>query len=122
MTKKKIEFTLSWPPSRNGALGFGRGRVYLKKHIKKYYDDCHYELIRQFTKIPKFFTPVKILYEFWPPDNRIWDEENHTKTLKDAIKLAGVIPDDSTRFLKPQAPVYHKPKKPGWVKITLSEI
>ena len=138
-TKKKVEFILPWPPSINNKYyGTGKrkitkvvgGRVYIKtvsskfptKKVKKYIEDCTFEIHRQCKGIPKFFGAVKILREYYPPRKGIWDEGNYLKALDDALKESGVIVDDSTKYLKPLAPVFHTPQKPGHVKITLEEI
>lgn len=137
MEKKKVEFILSWPPSINNKYyGHGTkkiarvayGKVYMKtvstkfptKKITRYIKTAVTEIKQQ--KVPKFFGAVKILREYYPPRNGIWDEGNYLKALDDALKISGVIVDDSTKYLKPQAPVFHNPQKPGFVKITLEEI
>lgn len=136
--KKKVSFTLPWPPSINNKY-YGHGtkkivkklgnKIYLKTvstkfpttKVTKYINKTAWAEIKR-QKVPKFYGAVKILREYYPPRNGIWDEGNYLKALDDALKVAGVIPDDSTKYLKPQAPVFHSPQKPGFVKITLEEI
>jgi len=139
MTKKKVSFTLPFPPSINNKYyGHGTrkvtkvigGKVFVKTvsskfptaKVKKYIEDCTFEIHHQCKGIPKFYGAVKILREYYPPRKGIWDEGNYLKALDDALKISGVIVDDSTKYLKPQAPVFHNPQKPGFVRITLEEM
>ena len=142
--KKKVEFTLPWPPSANKMYkpcqrtkrGRSRstGRFYCQKYLtqalteetKNYYDLCYFEIYRQSgMKIPKFYKKVRMLIEFFPRRNGGWDASNFRKAPEDALVKAEVIIDDSVKYLIPGAPIIHKrvPRDTQpYIKITLEEI
>jgi len=127
MTKKKVSFTLPFPPSVNKMYGnTPDGGRYLLPKVKRYYDQCYFEIYQQCgNKIPKFFKKVTMMIEFFPRRNGGWDVNNFNKAPEDAIVKAGVIPDDQVKYLQPQAPVIHKrvPRDAQpYIKITLEEI
>ena len=142
--KKKVEFTLPWPPSVNAMYKPCQrtkrchckytGKVYYTKYLteeladetKDYYDDCGWLLKEQFNcKVPKFYKKVTMLIEFFPRRDSGWDENNFKKAPEDAIVKAGMIPDDQVKFLKPLESIIHKRVKleeQPYIKITLEEI
>lgn len=124
--KKKVEFTLPWPPSANRMYGnTNDGGRYLLPKTKKYYDACYFEIYHQLGKIPKFYKKVTMRIDFFPRRNGGWDASNHFKAPEDAIVKAGVIPDDQVKYLQPLAPIIHqrvKREEQPYIKITLEEI
>jgi len=137
MQKKKVSFTLPFPPSINNyykswvgkKLAVKNGKAYYKDIVKfarktktkNYIDSCIFEIYQQ--KVPKFHGKVKMLREFYPPDDKkIRDEDNHVKAINDAIKKAKIIPDDCWKYLRKATNVFHSPQSIGFVKITLEEI
>jgi crossover junction endodeoxyribonuclease RusA len=121
-TKKRIEFTLPWPPSINNYYGRGKhGQVYLKPTVKKYFEYVPW-LIKKQTKNFKFENQIEIKKIFCPPDKRRRDEDDHLKAINDALTKSGIIKDDSYRELKYGTSKWIEPKKPGYVKIIMEEI
>lgn len=141
ITKKKVEFTLPWPPSENCLHKpcFGQkmcqckytGKLYLKKYLTKkrtdkttkYYDDCKIMLLAQ--KVPKFFNKAKMTIDYYPRRKSGWDVNNFRKAPEDALVKAGILVDDSVKYLQPGAPIIHNPVAKGelpYIKITLREL
>jgi crossover junction endodeoxyribonuclease RusA len=118
--KKKVEFTLPWPPSINNYYGRNKKKVYLKPSVRKYFETAIFEMFIQTGKPDKFYGKLKVLRDIYPPDKRRRDEDNIVKALNDVLMRANLIVDDS-QIIK-AANVKHKPKKPGYIKITLEEI
>lgn len=122
MSKKKVEFTLPWPPSINDYYGRGKyGQKYLKPRARKYLEHTPWIIKKQIGSL-KFDTRVEIRKIFCPPDKRRRDEDDHLKALNDSMTKSGVIKDDSYRELKYGESDWIEPKKPGHVKITLEEM
>ena len=123
MEKKKVEFTLPWPPSVNNYYGRNKKRaVYLKPQVRKYFEWCFFDIYMQndCRKCKPFKGKVKVVREMYPPDNRRRDEDNIVKALNDALTRSSVIKDDcqivDARNLK------YDPQKPGKVKLIIEEI
>jgi Holliday junction resolvase RusA-like endonuclease len=125
-TKKKVEFTLPFPPSVNKMYGNKKnGGRYLLPAAKNYYDACYFEIYHQLGKIPHFYKKITMMIEFFPRRNGGWDASNHFKAPEDALVKAHVIIDDSVKYLQPLAPVIHKrvPRDAQpYIKVTLEEI
>lgn len=123
--KKKVEFTLPWPPSINNYYGRNKKKVYLKPQVRKYFEDCRWLIYKQlwdFGEISKkvITGKAKVLRDLYPPDKRKRDEDNIVKALNDTLMKSGLIKDDSQIVMATN--IKHEPKKPGYVKITLEEI
>lgn len=119
--KKKVEFTLPWPPSINNYyVRASNGRVFLKRKVKSYFEQCVFEVYTQIGKINTMYGKVKVLRDLYPPDKRRRDEDNVVKALNDILMKCKFIADDSQ--IKKATNVMHNPQKPGFVKITLEEI
>ena len=92
MQKKKVEFTVPWPPSINDYYGHGKNhQVFLKPRAKKYLEYTPWVIRSQCKE--KFNKRVKITKTWCPPDKRRRDEDNHLKALNDVLTKSGIIKD-----------------------------
>lgn len=116
-SKKRVEFTLPWPPSINNYYGRRKdGGVFLKPKTKKYLEYTPW-LIKSKCKNIKFDGKVKVNYIFATPDKGKHDIGNLYKAIDDSIEKAGLIKNDND-IVRGDTQKY----EPGTVTITVEEI
>lgn len=118
--KKKVSFTLPWPPSVNKRLGHTRKnkRMFLTHYFKNYFADAKIAIIQQLKYKNKIITEkVNQILTFYPPDKRRRDNDNYTKAVNDGIKNAKVIEDDS--LFEDTLIRWRQPVQEGCVKVKL---
>jgi Holliday junction resolvase RusA-like endonuclease len=115
--KKKVEFTLPFPPTINDYYGNrkGGGR-YLNPKAKNYLEKMPM-VIKSLTKRVKLKGKIKIDYLFACPDNRKHDIGNLYKGLDDAIEKSGLIENDNDIYRGKTEKVY-----PDTVRLIVEEI
>lgn len=86
-----IHLVLPFPPSGNHRNGRSGNQYYPTARYKEFMSAVNLALLDQLGA-PR---PASDRYEldiiYYPPDNRVRDEDNFNKTLKDAITKAGFI-------------------------------
>lgn len=90
----QIDFRLPWPPTLNTYYVCIRSRKVLSKKGRLYSE----EVKRLISKAKLDYGIDEELFvdiKFAPPRNGIWDGDNYTKALFDAITKSGVWKDDS---------------------------
>ena len=114
-------FSCPLPPTLNQQIGDARGNKFKSAGTKKKWTQLVANLV---TDAPKF--PGTIHIEFaWHIKNWNSDSDNieaAQKFIMDGLKLAGVIQDDSLKFIHaPKLHTYTKTKSDSYVLVTLSD-
>ena len=106
-----IELYLPWPPSVNNYYVKTKRGVFISAKGRKFRDQTAEAIAQQ---VPGLTIPSddRLLLEvvLFPPDARIRDVDNYNKSLLDAIKHSGLLPDDQQLD---QLFVYRGSKVPG---------
>jgi Holliday junction resolvase RusA-like endonuclease len=90
-----MTFRLPWPPSVNSFLG----KRYTPKQVIRFRAEAMGDIRRQIGDTAASGR-VRIHLALTPPDDKEADSDNYLKATIDAIKRAGVIKDDSRKYVK----------------------
>ena len=86
-------FYLKWPPSVNNYYAHTRRGVFIKAAGKRYREATQADIIEQ-GGVDCLDGRLMVKIAMFPPDQRIRDLDNYTKSLLDACTHAGVWEDD----------------------------
>lgn len=115
--KRKVEFTLPWPPSINNYYGRRKdGGKYLKATARNYLESMPWEIKRQCGQV-KLKGKVKVNYVFATPSQGKHDISNLYKALDDVMERSGIIENDNDIY-RGNSEKYDR----GTVTITVEEI
>lgn len=115
------KFSCPLPPTLNQQIGDARGNKYKSSVTKKKWTELVADIV---TDAPRFPGVVYIEFE-WHIKNWNSDSDNieaAQKFIMDGLKLAGVIQDDSLKFIHgPKLHSYVKTKSDSHVFVKLSD-
>lgn len=114
-------FWLPFPPSLNNAFAHGivRGRVrrFPTKIYKQWRRDA--VIIIRSQRLKQFAEPVVIKLELTPGDRRARDADNYCKPVLDALVEAGLLIDDSNRYVRAVIPYWMNPHAKSGVTVSI---
>lgn len=89
---------LPWPPGTNNLYVTVNRRRIRSPRYRAWQTEAGWRL--QAAKLPKFTGPVSITLELCSPHNRRTDADGKIKPVVDLLVTHGVIPDDSSKYVK----------------------
>lgn len=104
-------FYLPFPPSTNHLYSQGIVRGRIRRFPSRQYKAWRREAIIRIRsqRIPQFREPVVIKLALTPRDGRRRDASNYVKPVEDALVEAGLLVDDSQRYVKSVIPYWCDP-------------
>jgi len=113
-----INVMLPWPPSANRYWRNFKGRTIVSSEAKSFKDLV--KALAYTWRAKPIYGRVKVVIYAFPPDKRVRDLDNLLKITIDAIKDAGLFPDDSQ--IDEISISRHEVTKPGYLNLFVSEI
>ena len=89
------ELYTSYPPTVNNYYVKTQRGVFISQKGKKFREEVIKDVLEQLGGMPPIDGRVRVEIVFWPPDNRVRDEDNIKQPLYDALTHAKVWVDDS---------------------------
>ena len=111
MTETVHTIYLPFPPSTNNIFSQGIVNGKVRRFPSRQYKSWRHEAIVRIRsqRIPTFREPVVIKLALTPRDGRRRDASNFVKPVEDALVEAGLLIDDSQRYVKSVIPYWCDP-------------
>jgi crossover junction endodeoxyribonuclease RusA len=116
--KQVFQLPLPPPASQTTTNVKGPGRVKTAKY-KAWRNEAGWEINLQ--KVKPVSGRYHIDLEITPPDRRARDADNLKKGVYDVLKEAGIIQDDSNKYMASWSGRWNNPGKAG-VRVTIEEV
>lgn len=107
----EISIRLPFPPSTNGLFAHGYVNGKVRRFPTKQYKAWRRAavIIVRSHRLKQFREPVVIKLELTPRDARPRDADNYAKPVLDALVEAGLLIDDSNRYVREVRPCWCEP-------------
>ena len=117
----EIRIRLPFPPSTNGLFAHGLVNGKVRRFPTKQYKSWRRaaEIIIRSHRLRQCREPVVVKLELTPRDARPRDADNYAKPVLDALVEAGLLIDDSNRYVRAVIPYWRSPAKDSGVTVTI---
>lgn len=123
MTATLHEWTLDLGSSRPLSMNDRLNRFMHAQRVKDVRELVHWKILA--AHIPQGLDKVEVELHYAPPDARRRDEDNLVAFLKpacDAVCEAGIVMDDTPRYMTKHMPVLEPPEHPARLWLVIREL
>jgi Holliday junction resolvase RusA-like endonuclease len=118
---EKLSFWLPFPPSTNNLFAHAQVGGRIRRFPTKTYKNWRREAVIRIRsqRLPQCTAPVVVKLELTPRDGRARDADNYAKPVLDALVEAGLLIDDSNRYVRAVIPYWLSPHRNSGVNVTI---